>query len=186
MSVLFTAVFGGIEILWDRQFGFLKETLVAPVSRLNIMIGRTLGGTTVALFQGLIIFVITLIGGFRPEHWSMLPLAFVFMTLIGLLFTAMGTAIACVLEDMQAFPLIMNFLVMPLFFLSGALFPLNDLPGPIAVLTRLDPLSYGIDGLRGALLGTMQFSYATDIGVLALVSALFLALGSWLFSRIQV
>lgn len=186
MSVLFTAIFGGIEILWDRQFGFLKETLVAPVSRMNIMIGRTLGGTTVALFQGLIIFVITLIGGFRPEYWSMLPLAFVFMALIGLLFTAMGTAIACVLEDMQAFPLIMNFLVMPLFFLSGALFPLNDLPGPIAVLTRLDPLSYGIDGLRGALLGTMQFSYGTDIGILAAVSTLFLALGSWLFSRIQV
>jgi ABC-2 type transport system permease protein len=186
MSVMFMAVFGGIEIIWDRQFGFLKETLVAPVSRTNIMLGRTLGGTTVAMIQGVIIFIITLIGGFRPEHWSMLPMAFVFMGLIAFLFTTLGTAIASMLEDMQAFPLIMNFLVMPLFFLSGALFPLNNLPGPIAVLTRLNPLSYGVDGLRGALLGTLQFSFATDFAVLALVSALLLALGSWLFSRIQI
>ncbi len=186
MSILFTAIFGGIEILWDRQFGFLKETLVAPVPRINIMIGRTLGGTTVAVFQGVLIFVITLIGGFRPESWAALPMVFLFMALIGLLFTTLGTAIACVLEDMQAFPLIMNFLVMPLFFLSGALFPLENLPGPIAILTRLNPLSYGVDGLRGALIGTMQFNYTTDIAVLAIVSAVFLWIGSWLFSRIQV
>jgi ABC-2 type transport system permease protein len=186
MSIMFMAIFGGIEIIWDRQFGFLKETLVAPVSRLTIMIGRTLGGTTVALIQGFIIFIITLIGGFRPEHWNMIPMAFVFMALIAFLFTTLGTAIASVLEDMQAFPLIMNFLVMPLFFLSGALFPLNNLPGPIAVLTKVNPLSYGVDGLRGALVGVMQFSYAIDITVLALVSLLLLALGSWLFSRIQI
>lgn len=186
MSVLFTAIFGGIEIIWDRQFGFLKETLVAPVSRLNIMIGRTLGGTTVALVQGIIVFLITLLAGFRPEHWEMLPLAFVFMVLIGFVFTTLGTGIACLLEDMQGFPIIMNFLVMPLFFLSGALFPLEGLPGPIAILTRLDPLSYGVDGLRGALIGVVHFGYATDIAVLVAVSALFLAIGSWLFSRIQV
>lgn len=186
MSVLFTAVFGGIEIIWDRQFGFLKETLVAPVPRWSIMLGRTLGGATVAMIQGLIIFVITLIAGFRPEHWELLPLAFAFMALIALLFTAFGTGIACLLEDMQAFPLIMNFLVMPLFFLSGAIFPLKDLPGPIAVITRLDPLSYGVDGLRGALNGVLQFGYGADLTVLLVISALFVAIGTWLFSRIQV
>jgi ABC-2 type transport system permease protein len=186
MSVLFMAVFGGIEIIWDRQFGFLKETMVAPVSRTSIMIGRTLGGATVALIQGVLIFVITVIAGFRPESVATLPMAFLIMALIAVLFTALGTAIACTLEDMQAFPIIMNFLVMPLFFLSGALFPLNDLPGPIAVITRLDPLSYGVDALRGALIGTMEFGYATDIAVIAIVSAVLLAIGSWLFSRIQV
>lgn len=186
MSVLFMAVFSGIEIIWDRQFGFLKETLVAPVPRVNIMIGRTLGGATVAIIQGVIIFSITLIAGFRPEQWAMVPLAFVFIALIALLFTAMGTAIACMLEDMQAFPLIMNFLVMPLFFLSGAIFPLANLPGPIAFLTRINPLSYGVDGLRGALTGTLEFSYGLDMSVLVIVSAVLLAVGSWLFSRIQV
>lgn len=186
MSILFMAVFGGIEIIWDRQFGFLKETLVAPVSRTNIMIGRTLGGATVALLQGVIIFLITLIAGFRPESLAGLPMAFFFMVLISILFTALGTGIACTLEDMQAFPIIMNFLVMPLFFLSGALFPLNGLPGPIAVITRLDPLSYGVDGLRGALIGTIQFGYTTDIAVIVIVSAVLLMIGSWLFSRIQV
>lgn len=186
MSVLFTAIFGGIEIIWDRQFGFLKETMVAPVSRTNIMLGRTLGGATVAIIQGCIIFVVTLIAGFHPVQWSQLPTAFLFMALIALLFTALGTAIACVLEDMQAFPIIMNFLVMPLFFLSGALFPLKDLPGPIAIITRLDPLSYGVDGLHGALTGSMQFGYTLDITVILAVSAVLLAIGSWLFSRIQV
>ena len=186
MSILFTAVFSGIEIIWDRQIGFLKETLVAPVSRVNIMIGRTLGGATVALAQGCIIFVITLIAGFRPEHYEMIPMMLVFMALIAILFTALGTSIACVLEDMQAFPLIMNFLVMPLFFLSGALFPLQNLPGPIAIITRLDPLSYGVDGLRGALIGVTQFGFGTDAAILVLVSGVLLAIGSWLFSRIQV
>lgn len=186
MSILFTAVFTGIEIIWDRQFGFLKETLVAPVSRTTIMIGRSLGGTTVALIQGLIIFVVTLIAGFRPESLAMLPLALLFMAFIALLFTALGTAIACVVEDMQAFPIFMNFIIMPLFFLSGALFPLKDLPGPIAVITRLDPLSYGVDGLHGALMGITEFGYATDLTVLALVCAILMAIGTWLFSRIQV
>ncbi len=186
MSVLFTAIFGGIEIIWDRQFGFLKETLVAPVPRIHIMIGRTLGGATVAVIQGVIIFIITLIAGFRPEHWSGIPMMCIFMILIAFLFTTLGTAIASVLEDMQAFPIIMNFLVMPLFFLSGALFPLNDVPGPIAVLTKLNPLTYGVDGLRGTLIGTMQFSYSIDIAVLCITSAILLWIGSWLFSRIQV
>ena len=116
----------------------------------------------------------------------MIPMMLVFMALIAILFTALGTSIACVLEDMQAFPLIMNFLVMPLFFLSGALFPLQNLPGPIAIITRLDPLSYGVDGLRGALIGVTQFGFGTDAAILVLVSGVLLAIGSWLFSRIQV
>lgn len=185
-GIIFTAIFSGIELIWDRQFGFLKETLVAPVSRLNIMIGRTLGGATIATLQGIIIFFLTLFVGFRPINFFMLPFALVIMFLTALLFTAVGTAIASTLEDFQGFQMIMNFLIMPLFFLSGALFPLNDLPGIINILSSLNPLSYGVDGLRATLINSSHFGLTTDLLVLSSVSILFLAIGSYLFSKIQV
>ena len=186
MGILFTAVFSGIEIIWDRQFGFLKETLVAPVPRLHIMIGRTLGGATVAVLQGVIVFAITLLVGFRPENYLLIPVAFLVMFLIALLFTALGTGIACLLEDFQEFQLIMNFLVMPLFFLSGSLFPLEGVPTGIAIVARLDPLTYGIDALRGTLLGISQFGMGMDFLVLGGITAVLLIIGSQLFARIQV
>lgn len=186
MSILFTAVFSGIEIIWDRQFGFLKETMVAPVSRMTIMVGRTLGGATVATIQGLIVFLITLTFGFRPESIAMLPIVLMTMFLIAILFTAVGTAIASVLQDFQGFQLIMNFLVMPMFFLSGALFPLDGLPKVVAIMTRIDPLTYGVDALRGALIGSMHFNFAIDFGVLGGITVLSMIIGSYLFSRIQV
>lgn len=186
MSVLFTSIFSGIEMIWDRQFGFLKETFVAPVPRISVMFGRTLGGATVATLQGSIVFVISLVAGFRPETWVMVPVAFIFIFLIALTFTALGTAFASILEDMQAFQLIMNFLVMPLFFLSGALFPLTNLPTALAILVRLNPLSYGVDALRYTLLGIGHWSIFLDVGVLGASLLIFLALGSWLFSRMEL
>ena len=187
MGILFTAIFSGMEIIWDKQFGFLKETLVAPVSRLNIMIGRTLGGATVATLQGIIVFLISIAVGFRPTNIAFLPVAFLVMALIALFFTAMGTAIASLLEDMQGFQMIMNFLVMPIFFLSGALFPLTGLPSSIDIIARLNPLTYGVDGLRGALVGgQMQFGFGIDLGVLTGVTVLFLVIGSYLFSKIEI
>ena len=139
MAILFTSMFSGIALLWDRQFGFLKETLVAPVPRLWIMLGRTLGGATVAILQGLLIFVACLIAGFRPVSIAVIPLALLFMALIAIVFAALGTVIGSSLTDMQGFQLVMNFLVLPIFFLSGALFPLNNLPRVLAALTRIDP-----------------------------------------------
>ncbi len=186
MSIIFTAIFSGIEIIWDRQFGFLKETLVAPVSRFNIMLGRTMGGATVATFQGMIVFGISLIAGFHPVNWALAPLTILVMFLVALLFTALGTAIASKLEDMQGFQLIMNFLVMPLFFFSGALFPLDGLPGVIGTVTRLDPLSYGIDAFRAILLNSSHFGLGLDVAVLASCSLIFVLVGSYLFSKIQV
>lgn len=186
MGILFTAVFSGIEVIWDRQFGFLKETLVAPTSRLFIMVGRTLGGATVAVLQGVIVFLITLVVGFRPVSFIGVLFAFVFMFLIGLIFTALGTAIASMLEDMQGFQFIMNFLVMPLFFLSGALFPLAGLPTAVRVVAAVDPLSYGIDAMRGLLVNGSHYSLGLDFGVLVLGAAVFLGVGGYLFSRIQV
>jgi len=185
MSILFTAVFSGIEIIWDRQFGFLKETLVAPVSRLEIMIGRTLGGATVAFFQGLIVFVIAIPLGFHPNFF-MLPLGLLFMLLIALFFTALGTAIASVLKDMQGFQLIMNFIIMPTFFLSGALFPINSLPSMFKIVLAVNPLAYGIDGLRGTLASGAHYGIGLDFLVLGTVTALLLVIGSYLFSKIQI
>ena len=149
MSVLFSAVFFGIEIIWDRQFGFLKETLVAPVSRFHIMLGRTLGGATVSCAQGLIVLLISTIAGFRPVSATGVLLSLLVMFMGAIVFTALGTAIASKLEDMHAFQLIMNFLIMPLFFLSGALFPLKNLPQTLDMITRFNPMTYAVDGLRG-------------------------------------
>jgi ABC-2 type transport system permease protein len=184
-GILFTAIFSGIELIWDRQFGFLKETLVAPVSRIEIMIGRTLGGATIATFQGIIVLVLTLVIGFRP-NLLYLPLVIFIMFLVALLFTALGTAIASFLEDFQGFQLIMNFLVMPLFFLSGALFPLSIAPFFIKIISEVDPLTYGVDGLRGALISVSQFGVATDIAVLGVLTIIILSIGGYLFSKIQI
>jgi ABC-2 type transport system permease protein len=186
MSILFTAVFTGIEIIWDRQFGFLKETLVAPVSRLNIMIGKALGGGTVAAIQGVIVFVLSLLIGFRPSNIYLLPLAFVFMVLIAVFFTSLGILIASLLKDMQGFQLIMNFILMPLFFLSGALFPFEGLPKALSFVTRIDPLSYGVDGLRGVLANASYFGIFTDFSVLAIITVFALALGGYFFSKIEI
>ena len=186
MGILFTSIFSGIGLLWDRQFGFLKETLVAPVPRLQIMAGRTLGGATIAIIQGMLVLVVCMLVGFRPQGFAAIPQAFLFMALIAIVFSALGTAIGSTLRDMQGFQLIMNFLIMPIFFLSGALFPLSNLPTPLKVATRLDPLSYGVDGLRGAFIGLANIGVAFDVVVLGVLATAFLILGAWAFSRIQV
>ena len=185
MSVLFTAVFSGIDLIWDKQFGILKETLVAPVSRLEIMLGRTLGGATVATIQGIIVFFLTLIVGFVPQNLYLLPVALLFVFLVALLFTALGTAIASLLEDMQGFQLIMNFLVMPIFFLSGALFPLKGAPSFIVIIAKFNPLSYGIDGLRATLVSQTRFGIIGDFSILIIVTLVLLIIGSYFFERIQ-
>ncbi|MFT4115045.1 ABC transporter permease [Silvibacterium sp.] len=185
MTVLFSSVFSGIAMLWDRQFGFLKETLVAPVSRMQIMLGRTLGGATVAVIQGTLILAICLIAGFRPQSWMAIPTAFLFVVMIAVVFSALGTAIGSIIKDMQGFQLVMNFLVMPIFFLSGALYPLANLGPVMRVVTHLDPLAYGVDGLRGSLIHAWHFSLPFDFGLLAGIAVIFLSLGAYLFSKIE-
>jgi ABC-2 type transport system permease protein len=186
MTVLFSATFSGIALLWDRQFGFLKETLVAPVPRLFIMLGRTSGAATVALLQGSLVTVICLIAGFRPTNLALVPAGIAFLALIALVFAGLGTMIGSMLKDMQGFQMVMNFLVMPLFFLSGALFPLDNLPSALGLLTRLDPLSYGVDGLRATLIAQSHFGAGLDAAVLLTLAAAFICLGAWRFSKIEV
>ena len=147
MAILFTSIFGAMSIVWDREFGFLKEVLVAPIDRSAVAIGKTLGSTTQALVQGLILLVLAPFVGVSLSPTTILklvPLAFV----LAFALSALGTAIASWMRSMQGFQVVMNFLMMPMFFLSGALFPLTGLPGWMTVLTRIDPASYGIDPLR--------------------------------------
>jgi ABC-2 type transport system permease protein len=188
MTVLFSSIFSGLGLLWDRQFGFLKETLVAPVPRLQIMIGRTLGGATVAVLQGLLVTIVCVIAGFRPVHMAMVPIALGFMLLIAIVFAGLGVAVGSSLQDMQGFQLIMNFLVLPIFFLSGALFPLDGLGKVMSAITMVDPLSYGIDGIRSVLLGMPPGHYGAmiDFEVLVAIALLFIVLGAYRFSKIEI
>ncbi len=186
MTVLFNSMFNGVELIWDRQFGFLKETLAAPVSRFSIVLGRTLGGATAAVAQGIIVFFISLLAGFKPVSFSGVCLSLLFMTLIAIVFTSLGTAIASLLTDFHGFQMIMSFIIMPLFFLSGSMFPLEQLSGVMKTVTTLNPLSFGVDGLRTALSGISYFSVSLDLVVLGLAASLFLGLGSVLFNRIEV
>jgi ABC-2 type transport system permease protein len=185
MGILFTGVFAGIQVIWDRQFGFLKETLVAPISRFEIMFGKTLGGATVAFIQGCFVLILTIIVGFRINNLLMIPLALAAMFLIALFFTALGISIASVLQDMQGFQLILNFIVQPVFFLSGALFPLSGVVSFLSIISSFDPLSYGVDAVRGSLTGVTHFGLLTDFTVLIVICSIVLALGSYLFSKVE-
>jgi ABC-2 type transport system permease protein len=151
MAILFTAIFGAMSIVWDREFGFLKEVLVAPIDRSAVAIGKALGSTTQAMIQGLILLVLAPFVGVKLSLVTILtlvPLAAVLA--FGL--SSFGVALASSMKSLQGFQVVMNFLMMPMFFLSGALFPLSGLPGWMTVLTRLDPASYGIDPLRRVVL----------------------------------
>jgi ABC-2 type transport system permease protein len=140
----------------------------------------------VSLIQGAIVVAICFAAGFRVTNFRALPAAIAAMVLIAIMFTALGTAIASVLSDFQGFQLIMNFLVMPIFFLSGALFPLANLPKVLGVVASIDPLSYGVDGLRGALVGNPFFGITLDLMVLSVITVALLGAGSYLFSKIQL
>jgi ABC-2 type transport system permease protein len=186
MSVLFTSVFSGIQIIWDKQFGFLKETLVAPVSRLEIMSGQTLGGATTAVIQGSLILVLSVFVGFPLSNPVGFLIALAFMVLIGISFTAFGIAIASRMEDMTGFQLIMNFVVFPIFGLSGALFPISSLPAWMIPLTLLDPLTYGVEGIRYGLTGVSQINPLVCGAVIGGFTLVMTILGAYLFRKIRI
>jgi ABC-2 type transport system permease protein len=186
MTILFTSISSGIQIIWDKQFGFLKETLVAPVSRTSIMLGQTVGGATTALIQGFVMLILSIfIGTFLPSLLGFI-IAVVFMILIGISFTSLGIAIASKMEDMHGFQLIMNFVIMPIFFLSGALFPLDKAPSILRVIAHLNPLGYGVEGIRYGLFGVSQINPLLCFTVLSCFSAAMILLGGYLFKKIKI
>lgn len=186
MAVIYTSTFNGMQIIWDRQFGFLKETLVAPVSRVAVMLGRTFGGATVATLQGCIVFSLTLIFGFKPSSWELVVPAVLVMFSMASVFSAFGITVASFVKDMQGFQLVMNFLVMPMFFLSGALFPLTNIPLLLRILATIDPLSYGVDGMRTLLISVSHFGIALDMALLVVIATAFLCVGSYRFAKLEV
>src|SRR6266550_1438827 len=150
MAVLFTAMFSAASLVWDREFGFLREMLVAPVSRSSLVIGKCLGGATVATFQGVIMLALA---GFVHVPYSpgLLLVLVAEMALVALTLTALGTLIASRMEQVEGFMAVMQFMVLPMFFLSGAVFPLSRLPHWLSWLTKVDPLSYAVDPMRRAI-----------------------------------
>lgn len=165
MAVLFSAVFGAMSIVWDREFGFLKEILVAPIDRSAVAVGKTLGGATQAMIQGLILLVLAPLVGVELRPGTVVALAVVLFVLAFAL-SAMGVAIASRMTTMQGFQIVMNFLLMPMFFLSGSLFPLRGVPDWMAVLSRLDPVTYGMDPLRRIALGeSLPPAFVETLGV---------------------
>lgn len=186
MSLLFSSMFAGLSVLWDRQFGFLREIMVAPVSRLSLVLGRVAGGMTTTLLQALSVLLIAHLFGFRLKGVLEFFLSIVFMGFIGVGFVGMGVAFASKMEDMHGFQIVMNFIIMPIFFLSGALFPLEGLPSWLSFLTYIDPLTYGIDALRRVMLGISHFPLIIDFSILTAFCLSMLVVGAYLFSRCEV
>jgi len=152
MSVLFSAIFGAMSIVWDREFGFLKEVLVAPINRSAVAIGKTLGGATQSMLQAVVLLAIAPIIGVKLTLLGvveLVPMIFVFAFAV----SALGVAVGARIRTLQGFQVVTNFIMLPIFFLAGALFPLNNLPAWMTVLTRLNPGSYAIDPLRRTVLG---------------------------------
>lgn len=185
MTILFSSTFAGISVLWDREFGFLKEIMVAPVSRVSIVLGRIAGGATTSMIQGVMILFISLPLGFHLPGGREIFYALVFMGLISVIFISMGLIFASNMHDIHGFNLVMNFIVFPLFLLSGALFPVENFPEPVRILAYLDPLTYGVDGLRWGLLGISSHGPWIDAGVLLASSILMIALGAFFFERCE-
>ncbi len=184
-TVLFSAMFFGAMIIFDRQFGFLKETLVAPVSRFKIMFGGALGGATTAVMQGLLVFVIAVPLGFRLHHWAHAPVALVVLALFALTVACFSSAIGSIAQDMQGFQAINQFLIFPLYFLSGALYPLTGVPTWLRIIGEVNPVSYTVDAMRWALIGQTHFGIARDLLVMVVFLVIGISLGVYRFRRIE-
>ena len=186
MTLLFDSIGSGLFVIWDKQFGFLKEIMVAPVDRFSIVAGKILGGVTTALMQGVLILLIASAIGVKFTGLTGFLSSIVFMVLIAVSFVALGLVFASKIEDMQGFQLITRLFAFPVFLLSGAFFPPDNLPVWLQYLTYINPLTYGVDGLRYCLIGITHFSVTLDVLVLVCFSTLMIILSTYLFSGIEV
>jgi ABC-2 type transport system permease protein len=197
MSVLFTSIFSGISIIWDREFGFLKEVLVAPVPRWAVAQGKILGGATVATIQSAILIALAPFVGIVPSV-EMVVALLLLCFLLSVAVTGLGVAIAARMRSMQGFQMLMNFLVMPLYFLSGAMFPVASAPTWMKVLMTVDPLTYGVDALRTVVLsaspdpsrleaarqaGLIGWPLGLDVAIMVLVAAVLAGVAGLRFSH---
>ena len=188
MTILFSSIFGGVSVIWDRQFGFLKEILVAPVSRVGIVLGKVLGSATVSLIAALVIFFVIVAVGIIPLNIlsaSGVIMAIIFMIFIAMSFVSIGLIIASYVNNVEGFQVLINFLILPLFFLSGALFPLTNAPLWMKGISAIDPLQYGVDGMRGALVGVHTYPVYLDFIIVFAVTVALILIADISFRRIQ-
>jgi ABC-2 type transport system permease protein len=185
MTLLFAGTMSGASVIWDKEFGFLKEVLVAPVNRFSVILGRSLGGMTTAIIQALIIVGIAIAMGVKLSSVSGFFLAIVIMIFTCATFTGFGLIIATKLGNLEGFMAIMNLIVFPIFLLSGALFPIQSMPPWLRYIMYIDPLTYGVDGLRGTLIGVAAFPLWLDFTVLLVLCLALATLGSYFFSRME-
>lgn len=194
MGLLFSSVFSGVSVIFDRQFGFMKEMLVAPVSRTSIILGKILGGAVTASIQGVILLAVaTAMGAFAPSLMLVVGgvAAVGVMVLITAGFVGLGVALGSIIKDFHAFQLLSTFVIWPLFMLSGVFFPIDMVPAPLQVAMLLDPMFYGVELLRWCLLGSGSpllgpFGWLISLGALVGFNVLIVAIGTYLFSRTQV
>lgn len=206
MSVLFTSIYSAISIIWDREFGFLKEVYIAPVPRWAVALGKIIGGSTVATFQSIILIALAPLVGITLSPLIIIKLLLLAM-LMSFAVTSLGIAIAARMESMQGFQMIMNFLVMPLYFLSGGMFPINTAPDWMKTLMLIDPLTYGVDAIRNLVFsdtlvtvghgvtmslaevarnaGLIRWDLSLDVAVMAAVAMVLASVGILSFSRTE-
>ena len=186
MSLLFTSIFSGISIIWDREMGFLKEMLVAPTDRVNIVIGRILGGATTATIQGIIMAILGIFLGLPIPGPITAVSALVLMVATASIFVAFGVAIASVIKEIETFQLIMNFVIMPLLFLSNTFSPVEKLPNWMQTISSINPLSYAVDSMRFLLLGKSSFSITSNLTILAIFLVAAVLVATYLFDRTSI
>ena len=185
MTLLFAGTMSGASVIWDKEFGFLKEVLVAPVNRFSVILGRSLGGMTTAIIQALIIVGIAVAMGVQLSSVSGFFLAIVIMILTCAACTGFGLIIATKLGNLEGFMAIMNLIVFPIFLLSGAMFPVQAMPSWLKYIMYINPLTYGVDGLRGTLIGVSAFPLWLDFTVLLILCLALATLGSYFFSKME-
>lgn len=182
MSLIFSSMMGGMRILWDKKFGFLKEMMVAPISRVSIVLGNDLSIATISILQGIIIIILAPLIGV-DLNLLYIPIALLFILMLGLTFTSVGIVLSIQMEDIGSFQGIQTFLTLPLFLLSSAFFPVTKLPYPVQIVAHLNPLFYGVDGLRGALIGVSMLPMWFDLMVVIAFCAGLISLSTFLFNR---
>lgn len=185
-TVLLSGIFWGLIILQDKRFGFLSELLVTPVSRIKILLGSALGGATISIIQGIMIFLIAMLLGFRPYDWALVGPAFIILVIMSLALTSLGAGIASMVNDFQGFQGINNLIILPLFFLSSALYPLTNVPKPLAIISSLNPISYMVDAMRYFLSNQSHFGITLDLIVISVTLTLCVVFAVNRFNRIEM
>ncbi|MDH5810662.1 MAG: ABC transporter permease [Candidatus Methanomethylicaceae archaeon] len=184
LTVLFTSIFFGLYIVWDKRMDFFKEVMVAPLSRITLFTGKMMGGCTDSLLQGSFLIVIGLFFNIKYTLYSLI-VVILFLLFLSAATTSLGLAIGAQMSSFEGFGLIQSFVIMPLFFLSGALYPLENLPAWLLVVTRVNPLTYIVDGMRGALLGLNHFPIWMDLGVALVFMITMILAGTLSFMRMR-